>query len=98
MGKERSWNVSSLHETRSQVRHCTDDRSLPSKTSLMIDLGPGPFVVWDLLDLSADLESDGCFDSFSLGSSKRLDGSDTPLSQVSYSASDWEGDVEEQID
>lgn len=64
----------------------------------MIDLGPGPFVVWDVLDLSVDLESDGWFVDFSLGSSNRLDGSDTPLSHVSYSASDWEGEIEEQID
>lgn len=98
MGKERSWNVSSLHETRSQVKHCTEDSSLPSKTSLIIDLGPDPFVVWDVLDLSVDLWSIGWLVSFCLGSSNRLDGSETPLSQVSYSASDWEGEIEEQID
>lgn len=37
MGNDKSWNVSSRVDTRSHVRHCTDDSNLPSNTSLMIE-------------------------------------------------------------
>lgn len=37
IGSDRSWNVSSRVDIRSHVRHCTDDNSFPSNTSLMIE-------------------------------------------------------------
>lgn len=33
MGSDRSWNVSMRDETRLHVKHCTDDKIWPSKTS-----------------------------------------------------------------
>ena len=37
MDKDKSWNVSVVVETRSQVKHWTEEFSLPSKTSEMTD-------------------------------------------------------------
>lgn len=37
IGNDKSWNVSSRVDIRSHVKHCTDDSSLPSNTSLMIE-------------------------------------------------------------
>lgn len=37
MGNDKSWKVSSRVDTRSQVKHWTDDRSFPSNMSLIIE-------------------------------------------------------------
>ena len=37
IGNDKSWNVSVVVDTLSQVKHCTDDINFPSKTSVITE-------------------------------------------------------------